>query len=102
MIHEMPLDIVLEIFGHLDPIDLLHVSRASKGLRALTQGTGSQLIWKKVRVLQYWLELLRGVNTSLQVYENLGDSAPPLDLPGLNLMFLTSSLYGMNCQVCTT
>ncbi|KAF5331121.1 hypothetical protein D9619_005375 [Psilocybe cf. subviscida] len=83
MIHEMPLDIVLEIFGHLDPIDLLHVSRTSKGLRALTQGTGSQLIWKKA-------------------YENLGDSAPPIDLPGLNLMFLTSALYGKYCQVCTT
>lgn len=53
MMHEMPLDIVLEIFGHLDPIDLLHVSRVSKGLRALTQGTGSQMIWKKVRVLLY-------------------------------------------------
>ena len=46
---EMPVDIILEIFGNLDPIDLLHLSRISKGLRDMLTSSNAIYLWHLVR-----------------------------------------------------
>ena len=46
---EMPVDILLEIFGNLDPIDLLHLSRVSKGLRDILYSSNAIYLWHLVR-----------------------------------------------------
>ncbi len=48
MMTEMPVDILLEIFCRLEPIDLLHLSRASKSLHSLLLATNIVYIWKMV------------------------------------------------------
>ena len=48
MITEMPMDILLEIFCQLEPIDLLHLSRASKSLRGILVAKDIVHIWKTV------------------------------------------------------
>jgi len=48
MITEMPMDILFEIFCQLEPIDLLHLSRASKTLRGILVAKDIVHIWKKV------------------------------------------------------
>jgi len=45
---EMPVDVLLEIFSHVQPIDLLHLSRATKALRVIITGTNGKLLWKQV------------------------------------------------------
>jgi hypothetical protein len=45
---EMPLDVLLEIFGQLFPVDLLNVSRASKALRDIILRKSVAFIWKEV------------------------------------------------------
>ena len=45
---EMPVDILLEIFSRLEPIDLLHLSRASKILHNLLTSSNSTYIWRLV------------------------------------------------------
>jgi hypothetical protein len=46
---EMPVDILLEIFVNLDPIDLLHLSSASKGLREILTSPSALYLWHQVR-----------------------------------------------------
>ena len=46
---EMPVDILVEIFSQLQPIDLLHVSRATKDLRAIVLGPHAKYLWVQVR-----------------------------------------------------
>ncbi|RDB19004.1 hypothetical protein Hypma_014301 [Hypsizygus marmoreus] len=46
---EMPLDVLFEIFGHLNPDDLLHLTRASKALRYTLLKRSSVSIWKDAR-----------------------------------------------------
>jgi len=54
---EMPLDILLEIFSYLQPMDLLHLARATKALRAiLMQRSGAASVWKSVRRL--WTKIV--------------------------------------------
>jgi len=48
MITEMPMDILLEIFCQLEPVDLLHLSRASKSLRGILVANNIEYIWKMV------------------------------------------------------
>ncbi|KAF9551255.1 hypothetical protein CPC08DRAFT_768752 [Agrocybe pediades] len=45
---EMPMDILVEIFGHLDPLDLIHLSWTTKAFRALllSKNADSNAIWK--------------------------------------------------------
>ncbi|KAI5900815.1 uncharacterized protein SCHCODRAFT_02608854 [Schizophyllum commune H4-8] len=43
----MPLDILYEIFGYLHPLDLLHVSRATKALRAILLSRSATSVWKR-------------------------------------------------------
>jgi len=45
---EMPLDILFEIFSHLQPIDLLHLSWTTKDIRAIVVDNNASFLWKKV------------------------------------------------------
>lgn len=45
---EMPLDALHEIFHELEPVDLLHLSWASKNLNAILMEKSSRYIWKEV------------------------------------------------------
>ncbi|KIM49552.1 hypothetical protein M413DRAFT_438740 [Hebeloma cylindrosporum] len=44
---EMPFDVLFEIFGRLEPLDLVHLSRTSKDLRALLLTRTSISTWKE-------------------------------------------------------
>ncbi|KAJ2932600.1 hypothetical protein H1R20_g4492, partial [Candolleomyces eurysporus] len=44
-IGEMPLDVLLEIFSHLEPADLIHLSRTTKTLRSVIMSRSSRNIW---------------------------------------------------------
>ncbi|KAK1219533.1 hypothetical protein PQX77_017721 [Marasmius sp. AFHP31] len=46
---EAPLDVVLEIFTHLYPLDILHLARTSKDLRGILMSRSSSHIWKAAR-----------------------------------------------------
>lgn len=48
---EIPLDILHEIFRDLDLTDLLHLSWASKSLRAIVMAKEARYIWEEVRIL---------------------------------------------------
>ena len=54
---EMPVDVLLEIFSNLEPIDLLHISRASKSLRNLLTSNNTAYIWKLVCLVLFTFEL---------------------------------------------
>ncbi|KAF9559585.1 hypothetical protein CPC08DRAFT_708759 [Agrocybe pediades] len=45
---EMPMDILVEIFGHLDPLALIHLTWTTKGFRILllSKNADSRAIWK--------------------------------------------------------
>lgn len=45
---EIPLDTLHEIFRKLDPVDLLHLSRASKTLRTIVMEKSARYIWEEV------------------------------------------------------
>ena len=45
---EMPMDILFEAFVHLEPADLLHLSRASKDLRNILIASNAIFLWKLV------------------------------------------------------
>ncbi|KAG6807304.1 hypothetical protein H0H92_008053, partial [Tricholoma furcatifolium] len=45
---EMPLDILFEMFSHLEPVDLLHLSRANKFLRNMLMNRRVNFLWKQV------------------------------------------------------
>ncbi|KAF4614986.1 hypothetical protein D9613_003359 [Agrocybe pediades] len=46
---DMPMDILVEIFGHLNPLDLLHLTRTTKAFREflLVKNADSHAIWKE-------------------------------------------------------
>ncbi|KAK0231404.1 hypothetical protein IW262DRAFT_1262338 [Armillaria fumosa] len=48
-VSDIPLDILLEIFSHLDPHDLLHLCRTSKSLRAILLDRSALSVWKRAR-----------------------------------------------------
>jgi len=45
----MPLDILFEIFGHLHPIDVLHLARTTKSLRHVLMRRSAASIWRQAR-----------------------------------------------------
>ncbi|ESK90969.1 hypothetical protein Moror_16367 [Moniliophthora roreri MCA 2997] len=49
LVKDTPLDIVLEIFKHLLPLDILNLSRTSKELRAMLMSQSSVPIWRTAR-----------------------------------------------------
>ncbi|KAF7374995.1 F-box domain-containing protein [Mycena sanguinolenta] len=48
-LREFPLDIVAEIFGHLNPMDLLNLARTTKEIRGILMSRSSTFIWKESR-----------------------------------------------------
>ncbi|KAF5385297.1 hypothetical protein D9615_000930 [Tricholomella constricta] len=42
----LPLDLILEIFGHLHPIDIYHIVQTSKSLRNIVLARNSASLWK--------------------------------------------------------
>ncbi|KAF9559588.1 hypothetical protein CPC08DRAFT_763226 [Agrocybe pediades] len=46
---DMPMDILVEIFGHLNPLDILHLTRTTKAFRELllVKNADSHAIWKE-------------------------------------------------------
>ncbi|KAG5341400.1 hypothetical protein C0989_010766 [Termitomyces sp. Mn162] len=46
LITEMPFDILYETFSHLHPVDLLHLSQASKSLHDILLNRRAQSVWK--------------------------------------------------------
>ncbi|KAF9267008.1 hypothetical protein L218DRAFT_895151 [Marasmius fiardii PR-910] len=76
---EAPLDILLEIFKHLEPRDVLHLSRTSKDFRGFLMRRSSSSIWREAR-------------------ENLPELPPlPFDL---NEPQYASLLFDNHCYAC--
>jgi len=48
---EIPVDTLLEIFSHVEPLDLLHLSWATKDLHALITASRNSFLWTRVRTL---------------------------------------------------
>ena len=48
IMNDMPDDILLEIFSQVEPVDLFHISRATKALRDLITRNNSMFVWKRV------------------------------------------------------
>ncbi|KAG6897023.1 hypothetical protein C0993_007818 [Termitomyces sp. T159_Od127] len=46
LVTEMPLEILDEIFSHLQPADLLHLSQANKSLHSILLSRRAQSVWK--------------------------------------------------------
>jgi hypothetical protein len=75
LMKDLPVDVALEIFGQLEPIDLLNLSRVSKGLRSLM--TSNDVRFRNVAH---------------------GDRPPPCP-EKTNIVFYTNFVYGRSCQV---
>jgi hypothetical protein len=45
---KMPLDVLYEVFGQLEPVDLLHLSQATKNLRAILLASTATFLWTRV------------------------------------------------------
>ncbi|KAJ6513375.1 hypothetical protein C8R45DRAFT_344988 [Mycena sanguinolenta] len=48
-LREFPLDLIAEIFGHLNPLDLLNLARTTKEIRGILMSRSSTIIWKESR-----------------------------------------------------
>ncbi|KAF5376000.1 hypothetical protein D9757_008818 [Collybiopsis confluens] len=48
-INTLPLDIVLEIYSHLDPLDVLRLFRTSKDIRSFLMTRTNAIVWRKAR-----------------------------------------------------
>ncbi|KAL1659315.1 hypothetical protein GGF50DRAFT_65506 [Schizophyllum commune] len=95
---DMPFDILLEIFSHLDPASLLSITRTTKVLRAL-------LLDKST--IQIWRDSLSRVDGApgTQIPETPG-SGPPgssMQLPNdLSEPAFTALAFGHHCQFCAS
>ncbi|KAK0230515.1 hypothetical protein IW262DRAFT_409301 [Armillaria fumosa] len=74
----MPLDIWLEIFEVLHPLDLLHLARSTKHLRSVLMRRSLSTIWKNARL----------------------SSDFPEPIPGLSEPAWVSLLFEPNCHFC--
>ncbi|KAG5716212.1 hypothetical protein E4T56_gene10745 [Termitomyces sp. T112] len=83
LITEMPFDILYETFSHLHPVDLLHLSQASKSLHDILLNRRAQSVWKTSFV-------------NIQAGENPPPNMPP-DMTYPNYALL---LFGTVCQIC--
>ncbi|CDR36993.1 hypothetical protein NBRC10512_000526 [Rhodotorula toruloides] len=75
----MPMDVLVEIARHLDPLTLLHMSRANKMMRHVFARRASKPIWQIVR-------------------NNLG--MPALEATDMTDMQLTALLFDKECRIC--
>ena len=55
---DVPLDVLVEIFRLLEPVDLLHLSRVSKSLHDLLSSNDMIFLWKLVSLLSSFLETI--------------------------------------------
>ncbi|KAJ3784353.1 hypothetical protein GGU10DRAFT_30471 [Lentinula aff. detonsa] len=46
---KIPLDVMLEIYGYLEPLDILRLSRTSKDLRAFLMIRSNAIVWRTAR-----------------------------------------------------
>ncbi|KAF9480601.1 hypothetical protein BDN70DRAFT_603950 [Pholiota conissans] len=79
LLPSMPLDVLLEIFSHLYPIQLLRLSRTTKALRKILLHRSSTYVWK----------------AALGFVEGFPARPKELSLP-----FWTSLIFDYHCQVC--
>ncbi|KAG1811284.1 uncharacterized protein BJ212DRAFT_565644 [Suillus subaureus] len=78
----MPIDILLEIFGLLEPADLLYLSRTSKAFRKILLSNSAVSVWKAARVNR--------------------DDVPDC-MPGMSEVTWANLLFGgSQCYVCGT
>ncbi|KAF9448869.1 hypothetical protein P691DRAFT_775095 [Macrolepiota fuliginosa MF-IS2] len=80
---EMPLDTLHEIFRDLEPIDLLHLSWASKSLHAIVMEKSARYIWEGAFERLYTL-----------------NKPPPRCPEDLNLAQYTRFIFKKQCMVC--
>lgn len=97
---EIPVDTLLEIFSHVEPLDLLHLSWATKDLHALITASRNAFLWTRVRM--FLLSNGMPLIASLQAYENLQSRRPPPCPPGKSVTQYTNLLFGRACQVSLT
>ncbi|RDB27016.1 hypothetical protein Hypma_005172 [Hypsizygus marmoreus] len=45
---DLPLDLILEVFGHLHPLDVYHLSQTAKALRNIVLARNARSLWKTV------------------------------------------------------
>ncbi|KAG1785897.1 uncharacterized protein HD556DRAFT_84031 [Suillus plorans] len=82
LIVTMPIDILFEIFGLLEPVDLLHLSRTTKAFRKVLLSNNAVSVWKAARV-------------------NRG--GVPNCMPGMSEVEWANLLFGgSQCYVCGT
>jgi len=58
LLKDVPLDVLLEIFRLLEPVDLLHFSRVSKSLHDLLTSNDLSSLWKSVCSLAVFVEAM--------------------------------------------
>ena len=97
---EIPMDTLLEIFSHVEPLDLLHLSWATKDLHALITASRNAFLWTRVRMFLRSNDM--PLIASVQAYENLQSRRPPPCPPGKNIAQYTNLLFGRVCQVSLT
>lgn len=94
---DLPVDVLLEIFRHLDPVDLLNLSWTDRTLRAyMLQRSVSLQVWKAVGVVEAVLARCSDV-----VYQAFAGVTPqPPECPDdLSLPQYANLLYGDTCFV---
>ncbi|KAJ3893127.1 hypothetical protein GG344DRAFT_18943, partial [Lentinula edodes] len=47
---KLPLDLELEIYSYLEPLDLLRLSRTSKDLRVFLMSRSNAIVWRTARM----------------------------------------------------
>ncbi|KAF9532169.1 hypothetical protein CPB83DRAFT_880819 [Crepidotus variabilis] len=75
---ELPTELLLEIFGFLEPADVLHLYRASKYFHEFLGFGAANYLWE-------------------QVYTNM-TTPPPIPV-GVNIRYFTNFLYGRHCNL---
>ncbi|KAF9265206.1 hypothetical protein L218DRAFT_924350 [Marasmius fiardii PR-910] len=79
-IKDVPLDVLFEILGFLDPLDILRLSRTSKALRHILLSRSSTSVWKTAR-------------------RNLGVPDP---IPSMSEPAFANLLFDPHCHFCLT
>ncbi|KAJ7618082.1 hypothetical protein FB45DRAFT_217462 [Roridomyces roridus] len=104
----MPFDVILQVLGHLHPLDLIHVSRTSRDFRELLHSPTAECIWRdafggdtglpapptSISSARIWARLIYGPNIC-------DDCGMPHCLPDYTLWrrLCTSCLYKLDEQL---
>ncbi|KAI1795648.1 hypothetical protein LXA43DRAFT_730988 [Ganoderma leucocontextum] len=71
MLEEMPLDVLYEICSHLDPCNLLALTRTSKGLRTVLTQRNCAFIWRASRALVGLLDPVKSFGMSEPAFASI-------------------------------